>query len=124
MPSEQLRPRAEDFGQYGGWFDLESVEPVVAPELPRCCETCRDFRPSENGERGWCANREAFSHRRMVSAGDLPCISSFGCWWLPFDDVWLAEANIRKHRQPTPLLDRMLPDESDDGRWERQQRRS
>ena len=112
-PPTLLRPQPADFGEYGGWFDLQSVEPRLAPDLPRACETCRDFRPSENGERGWCANRDAFTLRTVVNATDLPCISSFGCWWVPFDDSWLSEAGIRSHRNPTPLLDQTIgPEEN------------
>jgi hypothetical protein len=112
-PPTLLRPQEDDFGEYGGWFDLQSVEPRLSPNLQRACETCRDFRPSENGERGWCTNRDAFTLRTVVNASDLPCISSFGCWWVPFDDIWLSEAAIRNHRNPTPLLDQLAPaDES------------
>jgi len=111
-PPTPLRPQPADFGEYGGWFDLQSVEPRLAPDLQRACETCRDFRPAENGVRGWCTNRDAFTLRTVVNASDLPCISSFGCWWVPFDDVWLSEASIRDHRNPTPLLDQTIaPDE-------------
>jgi len=111
-PPTPLRPQPADFGEYGGWFDLQSVEPRLAPELKRACETCRDFRPAENGVRGWCTNGDAFTLRTVVNASDLPCISSFGCWWVPFDDVWLSEAAIRDHRNPTPLLDQTIaPDE-------------
>ena len=111
-PPTPLRPQPADFGAYGGWFDLQSVEPRLSPDLQRACETCRDFRPAENGVRGWCTNRDAFTLRTVVNASDLPCISSFGCWWVPFDDVWLSEAAIRDHRNPTPLLDQTIaPDE-------------
>ena len=65
---------------------LPVVGPELAPELPRVCRTCRDFRPAEAGDRGWCGNRWAFDHRRMVHAGDAaPCAASFGSWWLPVD---------------------------------------
>jgi hypothetical protein len=82
--------------------------PRVAPDLPRICRTCRDFRPTEGGERGWCTNPWAFSHRRMVDADELPCLTSIGCWWLPNDDVWLEKADISAHGQPTPLVDQWL----------------
>jgi hypothetical protein len=63
---------------------------VLAPELPRICRTCRDFRPAEGGDRGWCANEWAFSHRRVVGAADeVPCESTLGHWWLPVDEIWL-----------------------------------
>ena len=122
-PPTPLRHQPADFGAYGGWFDLQSVEPRLSPDLQRACETCRDFRPAENGVRGWCTNRDAFTLRTVVNASDLPCISSFGCWWVPFDDVWLSEAAIRDHRNPTPLLDQTItPDEFPDNA--RQRRRS
>ena len=108
-PPTPLRPEPEDFGEYGGWLDLQTVEPQLAPNLPRACGTCRDFRPAENGARGWCTNRDAFTLRTVVNATDLPCISSFGCWWVPYDDVWLSEAAIRDHQNPTPLLDEIIP---------------
>lgn len=123
-PPIPLRPRPADFGEYGGWFDLQSVEPRLAPDLQRACETCRDFRPSENGERGWCTNRDAFTLRTVVNASDLPCISSFGCWWVPFDDIWLSEAAIRGHRNPTPLLDQTIGPEEEVPATARQRRRS
>lgn len=123
-PPIPLRPEIADFGEYGGWFDLQSVEPRLAPELQRACETCRDFRPSENGERGWCTNRDAFTLRTVVNATDLPCISSFGCWWVPFDDLWLSEAAIRGHRNPTPLLDQTIGPEEELPTTARQRRRS
>jgi hypothetical protein len=83
-----------------------SVE--VSPTIPRMCRTCRDFRPADNGGRGWCTNKWAFSHRRMVDADELPCETSLGCWWLPHDEVWLAEANAAAHTEPTPLVDQWL----------------
>jgi len=83
-----------------------SVE--VAPMIPRMCRTCRDFRPADNGGRGWCTNKWAFSHRRMVDEDELPCETSLGCWWLPHDEVWLAEADAAAHTEPTPLVDHWL----------------
>ena len=81
----------------------------LAPELPRQCRTCRDFRPAEGGERGWCANEWAFTHRRMVSGTDqMPCATTLGSWWLPVDQVWAAKADVSAHGQPTPLMDALL----------------
>ncbi len=77
----------------------------IAPEVRRACRTCRDFRPAEGGGRGWCTNKFAFSHRRMVTGEGVPCQTSLGCWWLPHDDVWLAKADIAAHSHPTPLFD-------------------
>jgi hypothetical protein len=88
--------------------DLLDYEVQVAPDVPRMCRTCRDFRPADNGERGWCNNNWAFTHRRMVDADELPCESSLGCWWLPHDDVWLANADAARHSQATPLVDLWL----------------
>lgn len=79
-------------------------------QVPRTCRSCRDFRPAENGERGWCNNNWAFHHRRMVDADDLPCETSFGSWWLPHDDSWLKKADISRHGHPTPSFDRWLSD--------------
>lgn len=81
----------------------------VAPELPRVCRTCRDFRPAEGGGRGWCANEWAFTHRRMVDAEEpMPCETTLGSWWLPSDERWTARADISSHGQPTPLLDAVI----------------
>jgi hypothetical protein len=80
----------------------------ASPTVPRMCRTCRDFRPADNGGRGWCTNKWAFSHRRMVDADELPCETSLGCWWLPHDEVWLSEADAAAHTEPTPLVDHWL----------------
>jgi len=89
---------------------VADVNPVIeiAPDVPRMCRTCRDFRPADNGGRGWCTNRWAFSHRRMVDADELPCETSIGCWWLPHDDVWMVTADVSAHSQSTPLVDHWL----------------
>jgi hypothetical protein len=82
----------------------------VAPGVPRICRTCRDFRPGEAGERGWCANQWAFTTRQMVHPDDpAPCETSVGSWWLPTDELCLADADVSTHGQPTPHLDRWLP---------------
>jgi len=81
----------------------------VAPQLERICGTCRDFRPAEGGERGWCANRWAFTHRRMVDAeDDMPCATILGGWWLPVDEIWLVNADVSSHGHPTPLMDALF----------------
>jgi hypothetical protein len=87
-----------------------TVGPELSPNIPRMCRTCRDFRPADSGERGWCTNRWAFTHRRMVDDDELPCETSLGCWWLPHDETWLAAADISSHGQATPLVDRWLGD--------------
>lgn len=82
----------------------------VAPGVPRICRTCRDFRPAEGGDRGWCANQWAFTTRQMVYPEDpAPCETSAGSWWLPTDDLCLADADVSTHGQPTPHLDKWLP---------------
>ncbi len=77
----------------------------LAPELARSCRTCRDFRPAETGDRGWCTNTWAFKHSQMVEANDLACQSTIGCWWLPYDEVWLPEA---RETSPTPRVAQMV----------------
>jgi hypothetical protein len=95
-------------------MDAEEFGPAAArttelwADVPRMCRTCRDFRPAESGDRGWCNNEWAFNHRRMVDADECPCDSSVGCWWLPHDDIWLNSSDISAHGQPTPLLDLWL----------------
>ena len=84
---------------------LSSPAADLWADVPRMCRTCRDFRPAESGERGWCTNKWAFKHRRMVDAIEMPCESAVGCWWLPSDDVWLSVSDISAHGQATPLLD-------------------
>lgn len=74
---------------------------------PRCCRTCRDFRPAEGGERGWCTSAWAFQHRRMVHADELACFSAIGIWWLPSDSLWLDDLDFG-HAEPTPLVDAMV----------------
>jgi len=88
-------------------------------DLPRVCRTCRDYRPAAEGQRGWCANSWAFTHRRLVLEDDpAPCQSAIGDWWLPVDDVWLVAADVSSHGRATPLLDRLT------GKADRQRRRS
>ena len=83
----------------------------IAPLVPRMCRTCRDFKPSDDSERGWCNNRWAFTHRRMVDAVDPepPCQTTLGCWWLPSDRVWAESADVSNHGLPTPLLELFMP---------------
>ncbi len=79
----------------------------VAPTIPRMCRTCRDFKPAESSDGGWCTNKWAFPQRQMVRAGSPvpPCQTSLGCWWLPSDEVWQEKADVSVHGQPTPLVD-------------------
>jgi hypothetical protein len=76
-------------------------------EVARECRSCKDFRPSEQPDRGWCTNKFAFATRRMVDAGDCPCETSIGSWWIPSDQVWVASVDVGTHAAPTPLVDRL-----------------
>jgi len=100
---------------------VASIEMLPAPDLPewyrtdlpRVCRTCRDYRPSTDGQRGWCANSWAFTHRRLVQSDDLtPCHSAIGDWWAPVDDVWLVAADVSSHGRATPHLDRVAGQET------------
>jgi hypothetical protein len=98
------RHRAVEQSALPSWFRTD---------LPRICRACRDYRPSADGQRGWCANDWAFTHSRLVHADDVaPCQSAIGDWWVPVDDVWLVAADVSAHGRPTPLLDRLLGDDS------------
>jgi hypothetical protein len=116
------RQTAEDAST--GQVRAEEVEAEPFPDwyrsdLPRICRTCRDYRPSAEGQRGWCANSWAFTHRRLVLEDDpAPCQSAIGDWWLPVDDVWLVAADVSSHGRATPLLDRLT------AKAEQQRRRS
>ncbi len=86
-----------------------SAAPVVKPNtLRECCATCRDFRPAEGGDRGWCNNPYAFDHRQMVERTDLACKGTIGSWWVASDDWWLQRADISHHGRPTPIVDDLL----------------
>jgi len=74
----------------------------------RACQTCRDFRPAGNGERGWCNNQWAFKHRRMVDAQDRPCETSIGHWWVPGDAAWQGAFDVSSLGQPTPCVEKYL----------------
>jgi hypothetical protein len=95
-------------GRLVGSSEREALPDWYRADLPRICRTCRDYRPSADGQRGWCANSWAFTHRRLVLEDDpAPCQSAIGDWWLPVDDVWLVAADVSSHGRATPLLDRM-----------------
>jgi hypothetical protein len=88
--------------------EREALPDWYRADLPRICRTCRDYRPSAEGQRGWCANSWAFTHRRLVLEDDpAPCQSAIGDWWLPVDDVWLVAADVSTHGRATPILDRL-----------------
>ncbi len=97
----------EDIALDGPYVPHERALPVSA-RVERVCQTCRDFRPAENGERGWCNNKWAFNHRRMVDADDLACRNSLGSWWTPKDDSWRRDGDISRHAQQTPRVDQWL----------------
>lgn len=96
-------------------FASEPLPAWFRTDLPRTCRTCRDFRPSVEGDTGWCANRWAFNKalgepQQIVYADEIvPCESTFGNWWAPVDDVWLVAADVAHHSRPTPLMDRYVP---------------
>jgi hypothetical protein len=88
--------------------EREALPDWYRADIPRICRTCRDYRPSTEGQRGWCANSWAFTHRRLVLDDDpAPCQSAIGDWWLPVDDVWLVAADVSSHGRATPLLERL-----------------
>ncbi len=97
----------EDVALDGPYIRNERAVPVSA-RVERVCQTCRDFRPAENGERGWCNNKWAFNHRRMVDADDLACRNSLGSWWTPKDESWRRDGDISRHAQQTPRVDQWL----------------
>ncbi len=116
-PEPEQAPTREELS------DVQSAsQPVVeAPNIPvrppaampqttmrECCATCRDFRPAEGGERGWCNNQYAFDHRQMVDRNDLACRGTIGNWWIASDDWWLQKADIAHHGRPTPIVDDLL----------------
>jgi hypothetical protein len=93
--------------------------------IPICCQTCRDFRPAGDGSRGWCNNKWAFKHRRMVDAYQTPCETTIGHWWLPADDAWQGDLDVTALGQPTPLMDKYFgrPGTGGDDRLEERRRR-
>lgn len=87
----------------------------VWAQLPRCCGTCKDFRPASDERRGWCTNQWAFKHRRMVDANDRPCETSIGHWWVAADFAWQGELDMSSFSRSTPLMDKFLgTDEHED----------
>lgn len=81
---------------------------IAVEQMPRCCATCRDFRPADGGKMGWCNNPYAFGHRQMVKSDGLACASTIGNWWVPNDDWWMQRADISHHGRPTPAVDEFL----------------
>lgn len=96
-------------GRVADQYASDSFQPADQfSGVPRVCMTCRDFRPAESGERGWCTNDWAFSHRTMVEADSRPCQSAIGSWWLPHEILWLNGIDVQRHGHPTPLIDTYL----------------
>ncbi len=87
--------------------ELLDMAITLAPDVPRECSTCRSYRMSEQGERGWCTNNWAFTHRQMVNATDLACQSTIGCWWLPADEEVGLIADESGY-VATPRVDRLI----------------
>jgi hypothetical protein len=87
--------------------ELLDMAITIAPDVPRSCSTCRSYRMSEQGERGWCTNNWAFTHRQMVNATDIACQSTIGCWWLPADEEVGLIADESDH-VATPRVDRLI----------------
>ncbi len=83
-----------------------------AASIPRCCETCRDFRRNQDGATGVCTNPWAFADRTnaVVKSDQLACRSSIGVWWLPNDDAWRGKFDTEERTRPTPRLDELLRD--------------
>jgi len=116
-PFDVVRPPRSDGAEAApeAVSTLPTTEPMVSPligtaaeNMPRCCATCRDFRPAESGQRGWCNNRFAFDQRRMVQGDEIACAGSVGNWWVPTDDWWLQRGDISHHARPTPSVDEYL----------------
>lgn len=102
IPPEEVAVKAQPSGA------SRSPGTVNQPAIRECCGTCRDFRPAEGGERGWCNNPYAFDHRRMVERNELACRGTIGSWWIASDDWWLQRADIAHHGRPTPIVDDLL----------------
>lgn len=94
----------------------QSTDPIDsvpwASSIPRCCETCRDFRRNQDGATGVCTNSWAFADQTnaVVKSGQLACRSSIGVWWLPNDDAWRGKFDTEERTRPTPRLDELLRD--------------
>jgi len=108
QPARPAREDADSETRRTDRGEIETFPDWYRSDLPRICRTCRDYRPSADAQRGWCANAWAFTHRRLVLEDDpAPCQSAIGDWWLPVDDVWLVAADVSSHGRATPLLDRL-----------------
>ena len=92
-----LSPAVEEDYAIDPRIENGEASSYLSQRTERICQTCRDFRPSDDGERGWCNNKWAFNHRRMVDAEDLACRNSIGSWWTPKDDLWRRDGDISRH---------------------------
>ena len=111
FPEEVLPVQAAPWPAQAGKRKKSPLEPrevSLAPEIPRECSTCRSFRPTEDGTRGWCMNQAAFGHVRLVNAEDLACRLTMGTWWLPTDEDWDIDGLLLRLAEPTPRTDRLI----------------
>ncbi|MGD9711816.1 MAG: hypothetical protein AB7V46_07100 [Thermomicrobiales bacterium] len=111
LPIDDLPRWDDEHSRYRGAMvaQRQAAAPAFTADVPRMCRTCRDYRPSERPDRGWCNNAWAFTHRRMVDADSLSCgQSTLGSWWTANDGYWQGPADVTRHTQETPLLDRLL----------------
>ncbi len=86
----------------------------VASQITKSCRTCQSFRAGDNGERGWCTNAYAKTHRQMVNIDDLACRSSIGDWWIAADAAWIPPASMI--HPETPRTDRLADGAKSDER--------
>jgi hypothetical protein len=99
----EILPAPEDTGE-----PLLDRAVTIGKGIPRMCQTCRSFRPADDGSaRGWCTNQWAFGHRRLVNAEDLACMSTMGVWWLPDDTDWDLDGLLVRLAQQTPRTDQL-----------------
>jgi hypothetical protein len=112
---EPRRGRPSDINQREAARPSPPSATKLWDDIPRCCRTCRDFRPAEaGGGGGWCTNRWAFRHRRMVDVDQLTCETTIGDWWLPTDDAWQDDFDVGRHALATPLMDKWFGRADDD----------
>jgi hypothetical protein len=105
---EEYEPEvSESDSRAGGEAEAKGEHPSIEL-LERCCRSCRDFLPTENGGRGMCNNAYALTKGQLVDPDDLACQGTFGNWWAPSDDWWRARADISHHYAPTPLVDELV----------------
>jgi hypothetical protein len=93
----------------------------VSSKVTKSCSTCRSFRSSETGDRGWCENHDAPTYRQMVNADELTCRSSIGFWWLAADTSWIPPVDMIKPE--TPRTDRLVDRSNSQSESERRDER-